>query len=146
MRLVEVKLKCGWQDCSTVGVEGEGDVLTRTVAIDSNKPREIDLCQTHSAELDELMIPLMQDGRLLNGSSGSSSNRSSNSKRKRSKTTTVEASSAPQFDELVCQVTGCDRDGRPMKSKTGMAQHVIKSHGYANLADYYAEHSPSDTD
>ena len=40
------------------------------------------------------------------------------------------------------KVEGCDRHGRPLTNRTGMAQHAIRSHGYADLAAYEAEFGP----
>jgi hypothetical protein len=123
--------------CSEVGTEGDEAVSTVTLQLNGNKTREVDLCKRHREELiDDLLLPLMKDGRTVERSSGS--------KRKSSRTS---ADAAPggaeaadgsgQADDLICRVEDCDRHGVPAKSTTGLAQHVIRSHGFKSLAEYY---------
>ena len=142
MRFVDVKLKCGWPSCEEVGAEGDEVVTTVTITIGNGKPREIDLCKGHREHLlDEVLGPILKDGRILG--TGSST---SGSKRKITRTSPspspgegAGAAEGPVPDELVCQVEDCDRHGRPLRNTTGMAQHVIRTHGYESLAQYRAE-------
>lgn len=138
MRYVDVKLRCSYaviDGCTETGAEGDDTVTTVTLQLNGNKPREIDLCKGHrEALVDDLLMQLMKDGRTVERSTSSAS------KPKSSKTSPGPASSGPAGagdpDELVCRVPDCDRDGRPLKNKTGLAQHVIRTHGYESLSAY----------
>lgn len=140
MRFVDVRLQCSYHvidGCTETAAEGDDTVTSETLTLGRNgKPREIDLCKKHREDLiDNLLMKLMQeDGRTVEVPA---------SKRKSNKTSTGSASSTSSAGaegaELICRAPDCDRDGRPAKSKTGLAQHVIRSHGYASLADYEAD-------
>ncbi len=141
MRFVDVKLRCSYNvidGCTETGAEGDDNVTTVTLQLNGTKPREIDLCKGHrEALVDDLLMKLMQeDGRTVEGAAP---------RRKSTKTSTGSASSAGAGGaggaegtevDLVCRVPDCSRNGRPLKNNTGLAQHVIKAHGYADLASY----------
>lgn len=140
MKFVDVKLRCGYAQidgCPEIGAEGDETVTTVTLQINGNKAREIDLCKAHREQLvDGVLMQLMRDGRPVESST------SSGSKRKSSKTSsgsTPGGAEGAAPDDLVCRVPGCERGDVPLKNKTGLAQHVIRTHGYADLATYYEE-------
>ena len=144
MRFVTVHVKCDKDDCPVTGEEGDGTVIEKTLSIDGKRGKAFLLCKPHLDELDEQLLPLMAKGVTVEaplkgkrsaGSSGSSGGNGSGT----STGSPADASSS-SAGTLICQVEDCDRHGRPLASRTGMAQHVIRSHGYENLAAYEAEH------
>ena len=144
-RYITVNIGCDWPECTTVAEEGDGTVAPKTLSIDQKKPREFLICKTHGDRLDEILLPLMRAGIAVEQAtkkSGSSSGRSRTS----TGTSTDDGSSdsgAPLVGGgIVCQAANCVRHGRPLANRTGMAQHVIRSHGYENLAAYEAEFGP----
>ena len=145
MRFVDVKLQCGWPGCDEVGTEGDGDVITRTVVLDGKKPREFDICKKHDDELDDILRPLLEDGRLI---TEQSKNKKTPSPRRGNDSGTSPSppssgGAGADDDDLVCKVPDCNRDGEPLKSKVGLAQHAIRGHGFESLAAYYEMYPPS---
>lgn len=126
MRFVDVKLKCGWSSCGTVGSEGEGTVITRVIDVDG-RPREVEICKKHQDDLDEMLRPLLEDGRPVKKSSVKKSSGGST----KVKHETV---------DLNCQFPDC---GRELKNTAGMAQHVTRTHGYDSLEHYHQDYPPS---
>ena len=139
MRMVEIKLRCGWEmptvgQCPTVGLEGEGIVITRILNT-TGKPVEVDICKEHSDELDELLAPLLADGRVLEDSKAPA--------RKKGATKSPGAGKMQlSVEDRTCKIPDCNMT-RPSKSAVGMAQHVIRSHGYPSLDAYFEEYPPS---
>ena len=142
MRFVTVHVKCDKDDCPVTGEEGDGTVIEKTLSIDGKRGKAFLLCKPHLDEFEEFVLPLMAKGVTVEQPSSKGRRSSASSAGNGSGTSTVggaEASSS-STGTLVCQVDDCDRHGRPLASRTGMAQHVIRSHGYENLAAYEAEH------
>jgi hypothetical protein len=141
-RFITVNVGCDWTDCGTVAPEGEGIVVPKTLSIDGKQGKEFLLCKKHLDEFEAVVLPLMQAGvKIEQPSSG-------RSKAKSAGTSSTSAAAPPAADadgthpSLVCKVPGCDRHGRPLSNRTGMAQHAIRSHGYPDLAAYEAEFGP----
>jgi hypothetical protein len=145
-RFITVHVGCDWPGCETVAPEGEGIVVEKAVAIDGKQARSFLLCKKHLEEFESVVLPLMQAGvKVEQPSSG-------RSKAKSAGTSSTSGSSSPaappQADadgthpSLVCKIDRCERHGRPLSNRTGMAQHVIRSHGYTDLAAYEAEFGP----
>lgn len=156
MRYVTITLQCDWNDCDTTGEEGGDIVAPTTLSLDGKKPRQPLLCKAHRADLEAVLLPLLERGVLLNkparptgapkkagpaaadvsdgavgdGGNGSGTSTDVPSSKPRS------ASSASSKPDLVCREIAC---GRPFKGNAGMAQHVVKAHGFASLDDYRAE-------
>lgn len=134
MQFVEIKHKCGWPSCTVISTPEEGLVVQRLLAMDRQKPKLVDLCKTHNDELDELIGHLRDDGRSVEGG-----------KPKKPTIAQSEPSDIKSVDDLACRVPDCPKglEGNEPKNKAGLAQHVIRTHGFENLAAYYEEHPPS---
>jgi hypothetical protein len=131
MKLIEIKLKCGYPGCPEVGVEGDGLVVTETIRIGRRKPVEVDICKPHYDSLfNGKLAALEADGRPVE-----------EPKRPRSskKATDVSAGS-PQADGLHCQVADCAKADKPFKGGAGLAVHVTSQHGYPSLEAYYQDY------
>jgi hypothetical protein len=148
MRFVDVNLKCGWPECTVFGAEGGDDVFTRTITLDGKKPREIDICKQHAVELDEVLAPLLADGRAIEEKTKPSGRRPrGNSSETASKSaSSPSSSSSSSEDHLVCRVPECNRDGEPLKSNVGLAQHAIRTHGFESLDAYFEQYPPPPSD
>jgi hypothetical protein len=145
-RFITVHVGCDWPTCETVAPEGEGIVVEKVLSIDGKQGRSFLLCKKHIDEFESVVLPLMQAGVKVEQPSSSSRSRS-----KSAGTSSTSGSSSPappvadsdgSHPSLVCKVDGCDRHGRPLTNRTGMAQHAIRSHGYPDLATYEAEFGP----
>jgi len=136
-RFILVQVMCDWTGCETTAAEGDGRVVEKTLSIDGKQPRAFLLCKQHVEDFEAVVLPLMQAGVKVEQPKSRSS--------KTAGTSSTSASAAPAADDggshpsLVCKIDGCDRHGQPLTNRTGMAQHVIRSHGYADLAAYEAQ-------
>jgi hypothetical protein len=133
-RHITVTVDCDWPSgCDVHAVEGDGRVIPRTLSIDGKQAKEFLLCKTHLDELDELLLALMQKGIKV----GTAAKAPSKGGRSSGDTPTTPPGSS---DSLICKA---DVDGRPcgrqLHNRTGMAQHVIRTHDYDDLATYEAE-------
>lgn len=132
MRVVEIKLACGWSRCETIAPEGAGIVVTRKLTVDGRET-EIDICKEHSDELDEWLAPLVADGREVEPEKP---------KRKKSSAPAAQSKTVDKEPGLTCQVESC---GRSFSKSTGLAQHVTrtKEHKtFKTLAEYREEYPP----
>jgi len=137
-RFITVYLQCDWSECTVEAPEADGLVVERTLSIDGKQPRQFLLCKTHLDGLDEILTPLMQKG--VKVEQPKRSTRSSAGNGSGPSPSVVPGESRNDEDKIDCQVDGCDRIGhRGLTNRTGMAQHTIRGHGYANLAAYEAE-------
>lgn len=155
-RYIEVRLGCDWPTCDTVAPEGDGTVVEKTVSVDTRQGRAFLLCKKHLDDFEAVVLPLMQAGVKVeakkrktvgttgNGSGtsvdGPSSPSSPSSPRSSSASSSSGSASSEEEPGIVCLEDPCEREGRPVKSNVGLAQHVIKSHGYKNLAAYQEAH------
>jgi uncharacterized C2H2 Zn-finger protein len=126
-RFITVTVACDWDTCDVQATEGDGTVIEKTVAIDGKAPKAFLLCKPHLDLFEEVMLPLMSAGIKVEAP-----------KKKTAETSTVDAEA-----DLQCRVPGC---GRPMKNRAGKAQHVIKAHGFENLAAYELQYPDSTID
>jgi hypothetical protein len=134
-RFIRVQLQCDWAECDTVGDEGDGIVAPMTVAIDGKPGKEFLLCKPHRDTVDELIMPLMQKGTKVEPAKRSKS--PGGGAPATGQPSPVPATGGGQKAENVeCKVDGC---GRTLHNRTGMAQHVIRTHNYPSLAAYEAE-------
>jgi hypothetical protein len=142
-RFVTVQVQCDWADCSTVAEEGDGTVEEMTVAIDGKQAKGFLLCKPHREDLDEVLMPLMQAGiKVETPKTRRSSPRSkggNGSEGEGEEKPTGGGAGAQTFE---CQVKDC---GRTLHNRTGMAQHVIRTHGFPSLA-VYEERFPQQPD
>jgi hypothetical protein len=144
-RFIQVIIQCDWAECETVAPEGEGIVVEKTVSIDGKQGRSFLLCKKHLDEFEAVVLPLMQAGVKVEAPSSGGRKKSAGTS---STSPSASAPGAAVADEggahpsLVCKVDGCPREGRPLTNRTGMAQHVIKSHGYSDLAGYELQYGP----
>jgi hypothetical protein len=143
-RFITVNVGCDWAECDVIAPEGEGTVVEKTVALDGKQARAFLVCKQHLEDLDEILLPLLQAGikveepakkkRSTAASSGNGSGTSPSS-----------AAAGPgelrDPDQTIdCLITGCKRTGaNGLHNRTGMAQHVIRTHQYPSLAAYEAE-------
>jgi hypothetical protein len=143
-RFITVTVACDRDDCTITGAEGDGTVIERTLAIDGKQARAFLLCKQHLEDLDEILLPLMQAGvkveeptKKKRSPGGTGSNGSG--------TAAVGPAAGPEgardpSTTIDCLITGCKRTGsNGLHNRTGMAQHVIRTHNYESLAAYEAE-------
>lgn len=136
-RFVTVQLQCDWADCSTVGEEGDDLVTAMTVAIDNKAGKEFLVCKQHRETIDEILLPLLQKGVKVEAPSPKRKSPGSGAAPATGQPSPAAATGGGQKAENVaCKVTGCDRT---LHNRTGMAQHVIRTHNYPSLAAYEAE-------
>ena len=130
-RFINVTLGCDWPECTAAGAEGEDLVVEKTLSIDNKPGRVFLICKSHLDMLEETVLPLMQAGS------------KAEAPKRRSPSTT-----APAPVPTVDVVTGveCMACGRTdIKNRAGMAQHVIRSHNFENLAAYEAAYDTTVT-
>jgi len=136
-RYVTVEVGCDWDDCTTRAPEGTEIIDDLTVALDGKPGKTVQLCKEHREQLlDEILLPLLQRGIKAEAPRKAPTPRS-----RRSGGEPSPESSGDNHDQaadpIPCEEDGC---GRKLKNTTGMAQHVIRSHGYEDLAAYEAVH------
>jgi hypothetical protein len=134
-RFISVNVGCDWTDCDVIAPEGDGTVVEKTVSIDGKQARAFLVCKNHLDDFEAVVLPLMQAGVKVETPNG----RAKKSSPAPSPVVVDEGGTHPS---LVCQAPDCDRHGRPLKNRTGLAQHAIKAHGYADLAAYEAQFGP----
>src|SRR5262245_63368361 len=118
MRVINVTLECDWPGCDVSGPEGGEEVREKELAVDRKQSRVFLLCKEHIDALDEILMPLLR--RALPGTERLGTKKGTSRK--------------PALEDgYVCKHPGC---GRPIANRTGLAQHVIRSHGYKDLAVY----------
>jgi hypothetical protein len=143
MRYVTVHVGCDQDGCTVRAEEGDGTVVEKTLSIDGKRGKTFLLCKPHLDELEETLLPLMAKGVAVaetprkgsRTSSGASSGASSGG----SSSSAPLPHDADVPDTMRCKVPNCNR---PMKNRAGAAQHVIRTHGYENIAAYEAEYGP----
>jgi hypothetical protein len=124
-RFVTVNVQCDWADCTTIAPEGEDLVAAVQLAIDGKQAREFLLCKAHREDFDDVVLPLMAAGVKVE--------RSPKIARSSSASVPTDTITPDHPDAIVCQIPGCDRI---IKKRTGLAQHVIRIHGFESLAAY----------
>ncbi len=137
-RFITVNVGCDWADCETIAPEGEGIVVEKTVSIDGKQGRSFLVCKKHLDEFEAVVLPLMQAGVKVETPSSGRSKKAATS----SPAPSPVADDGGTHPSLVCKVPDCNRHGHPLTNRTGMAQHVIRSHGYADLSAYEAQYGP----
>lgn len=132
-RFITVHVQCDWESCDAVGVEGEDTVAPMTVGLDGKQEKEFLLCKSHRDTVEQMLLPLLQAGvkverakRTRRSSSSSSPSGNDNG-------------SDETVGAIVCLHQGCGRDD--IKNKAGLVQHIMRAHGYENLAAYEAAHN-----
>jgi hypothetical protein len=142
-RFVTVEVGCDWADCDVRRPEGSEDLITKTLSIDGKQAREFLLCvPKHLDAFNDTVLPLLQAGIPVTPP-----------KTGRSKKSASAATSAggdvvlpPDPDHPDTHVCQADVNGhpcgRPIRKRTGMAQHVIRSHGFESLEAYEAQYGP----
>jgi len=135
-RFITVTVGCDWADCDQMAPEDDGTIAALTVALDGKQGREFQLCKSHREQLDEILLPLMQKGTKAETVKAPAKRNGS------PRSTPPPVPGTPEADSLVCKVEDCDRDGKPLHNRTGMAQHVIRAHGYQDLAAYESDFGP----
>ena len=138
-RFITVNVQCDWAECEVIAPEGEGIVVAKTLSIDGKQAREFLLCKEHLDTFEELVLPLMQAGVKVETGNGRRSKSAGTSSTSSTTPVAVDEDGAVH-PTLVCRVPDCDRHGRPLSNRTGMAQHVIRSHGYESLAAYETQY------
>ena len=133
-RFVTVHLKCDWQSCTTVGEEGDGQVVEKTLALDSRQAKSFLLCKAHLEAFEETVLPLMERGVKAEAPV------------RAKKAAPPPTGKSPEAisngtDIWHCRVEGCGRD---LRKRMGMAQHVIKTHGFESLDAYEKRYDQED--
>ena len=139
-RFITVNVQCDWTDCEVIAPEGEGIVVPKTLSIDGKQAREFLVCKNHLDRFEEIVLPLMQAGVKVETPNGRGRAKSGGTSVTSSPTPVPVDENGAVHPTLVCKVPDCDRHGRPLSNRTGMAQHVIRSHGYESLAAYEAQY------
>jgi hypothetical protein len=140
-RFITVNVGCDWAECDVIAPEGDGTVVEKTVALDGKQTRSFLLCKLHLIDFEEMVLPLMQAGIKVEAPAKTRRSPGGNG----SGTSPSPAAAGPgeprDPDETIdCLITGCTRTGaRGLHNRTGMAQHVIRTHKYESLAAYEAE-------
>lgn len=130
-RFITVTVQCDWGQCDTQGIEGEGTVVEKTLSIDNKQARVFLLCKNHLDQFEEVVLPLMAAGIKVEAPVAVGKKKAASpAAAPASGTSTVVRTSDEEYH---CQVDDC---GRTLKNRTGMAQHVIRSHGFESMADY----------
>jgi hypothetical protein len=141
-RFVTVNVQCDWSICDAIAAEGDGTIVEKTVAIDGKQAKAFLLCKTHLDDFERIVLPLMAAGIKVEAPSPG-----------KKKTAAPSAAAAPTVSSSVgnghkselfeCRVPDCDRT---LKNRTGLAQHVIRQHGFEDLAAYEAAYPDSTID
>jgi hypothetical protein len=140
-RFITVNVGCDWADCDVIAPEGDGTVVEKTVALDNKQARVFLLCKPHLEDFDEVVLPLMQAGIKVEAPTKTRRSPGGNG----SGTSPSPAAAGPgeprdPEQTIDCLITGCKRTGaNGLHNRTGMAQHVIRTHNYESLAAYEAE-------
>jgi hypothetical protein len=130
-RFVTVEVGCDWADCGTRAPEGDPEISTVELSIDRKQGREFLLCTKHRETFDETVLPLMAAGVKVTTNGGA----------KRSTGPSAEPVHPDHPDANLCKAeTDGVVCGRPIRKRTGMAQHVIRTHGFESLEAYEAVH------
>ena len=136
-RFVTVQLQCDWGGCTTVAEESEETVAETVLALDGKQAKGFLLCKAHREELEEVVMPLLQAGIKVEAPKKTRSPKAAASSEGTEPKGTGGGAGLQTFH---CQESGC---GRTLHNRTGMAQHVIRTHKYNSLAEYearYPEH------
>lgn len=139
-KFVTIENGCDWPDCGMRVPEGDDTIADKTLSEDGRTARVFLLCTKHREALADVIDPLLRAG-IAVATKGNG--------RSTKKTTAAPAPNpasagepSPEADgktyECLAQTDGV-ACGRPIRKRTGMAQHVHRTHGYANLAAYEAE-------
>lgn len=131
MRTIDVTIHCDWPGCDFAVAEAaaEGLIFERPISIDRKAEKTMALCKVDNDKFDEIVNPLLAKAL---------KSEAKNPRPKRPSSSPAAAgdggSSANVSAETRCLVPGCSSP--PLKSRAGLGQHVIRTHGYASLADY----------
>jgi hypothetical protein len=142
-RFITVNVGCDWSACDVIAPEGDGTVVEKTVALDGKQTRSFLLCKLHLIDFEEMVLPLLQAG--IKVEEPRKKQRSTSAGGNGSGTSPSSSVAGPEGardpDETIdCQVDGCKRTGaNGLHNRTGMAQHVIRTHKYESLAAYEVE-------
>ncbi len=135
MRTIDVTIHCDWPGCDFAVAEAAsvGLIFERPLAIDGKAEKVFALCKVDNDRFDEILNPLLAKAL---------KSEAKNPRPKRSPSSPAAAgadgSGANVSAETLCRVPGCSSP--PLKSRAGLGQHVIRTHGYASLADYDTEY------
>jgi hypothetical protein len=125
MRHVKIELGCDWPDCDMRESEGGEEIKTTTLAVNSRAPREFHLCFKHRTALDEVIQPLLK--------SGTAVTLAKSSRTAAANSAAAELTGTATATKAKVKCLECDKSYLP---GAGMGQHVVRSHGYATLAEY----------
>jgi len=139
-RFIRVQLQCDWAECPTVADEGDGIVEAMTVAIDGKAGKEFLLCKPHRDEIDEILMPLMQKGTKVETGKRSTKN-GGGATPATGQPSPAATGGGQKRQEFDCQVPEC---GRTLHNRTGMAQHVTRTHDFESLAAYEMQYPATD--
>jgi hypothetical protein len=144
-RFVTVSVGCDWAACPVVAEEGSDEVVEKTVSIDSKQAKAFLLCKEHLVHFEEIVLPLMAAGIKVETSTGKRTKAASAGAAAPTVAAPVAGNGSgnghPQ-ELFECAVADC---GRTLKNRTGLAQHVIRQHGFSDLAHYENIHGEAAT-
>jgi len=131
MRTIDVTIHCDWPGCDFAIAEAAsvGLIFERPLAIDGKAEKIFALCKIDNDRFDEILNPLLAKAL---------KSEAKNPRPKKPSSSPAADGTSTNVSDVRCLVTGCDRP--PLKSRAGLGQHVIRSHGYASLADYDTEY------
>jgi hypothetical protein len=128
-RFITVTVQCDWTDCDTTGIEGDDTVLEKTLTIDRGPAKAFLLCEKHLEVLNDVLVPLMQAG--IKVEPAAKKQRKSNGAGAADEAAV--AGNGHKEETFECRVPDC---GRSISKRTGMAQHVTRTHDFESLAAY----------
>jgi hypothetical protein len=135
MRTIDVTIHCDWPGCDFAVSESAsvGLIFERPISIDGKAEKVFALCKVDNDRFDEILNPLLAKAL---------KSEAKNPRPKRPSSSPAAAgdgsSNGNVSAETLCRVPGCSSP--PLKSRAGLGQHVIRTHGYASLADYDTEY------
>jgi hypothetical protein len=140
-RMITVNLGCDWPDCYAVAPEGDGVIVAKQLSIDGKQGREFLLCKAHLDEFEQIILPIMAVGIKVEAPVSRASKRTSTETSTGSPISTTQSLSSASSTTIDCRVPDCGRVGEDgFKNNAGLSQHVIKTHGFENLAAYKLIH------
>ena len=141
-RFVTVTVQCDWSICEATAEEGDDTIVEKTLSIDGKQAKAFLLCKNHLDDFERIVLPLMAAGIKVD-TVGKKSLKQTAAAAASAVGSPAAVSSSVDSATIDCRIPNCDRR---MKNRAGLAQHVIKAHGFEDLAAYEAAYPDSTID
>jgi hypothetical protein len=145
-RFITVHVRCDWAECPVIAEEGTDEVVEKTVALDKAQPKAFLLCKEHLVHFEEILLPLLQAGIKVENVSGKKQRSTAGAAAGAAPsavTSPVDPGNGHKNETFECRVPDC---GRTINRRTGLAQHVIRTHNFESVAAYEAMYPDSTID